>query len=249
MKKTLRILSALFGLALTLNGICLIIFANRNLGSCLTVVLGLIFFVPAVFIRFTASMLKYTLFKIIAVLGIIGFSALLLTTLFLIIYGNSDNVTYSEDYLVILGCGVRGTSPTQPLRDRLDTALDYLEHNQACTIIVSGGQGDGENISEAEAMKIYLTEKGIDENRIIEENRSTSTAENFKFSNKITDNGLATHSAAFVTNDFHIYRASSLARLQGLYLTHISAPTAWYNIFPSYLREYPAICKMLLLNK
>lgn len=174
---------------------------------------------------------------------------MLSTTLFLYFYGNNNNSTYNEDYLLILGCGVRGEEPSSALRERLDTALEYLKKNESCRIIVSGGQGRDERISEAEAMRRYLTANGISGSRILSEDKSTSTTENFKFSNSLTDGELADSSAVFITNDFHIYRASSLARLQGFSMNHIGAPTAWYNIFPSYLREFLAIGQMYLLNK
>lgn len=50
------------------------------------------------------------------------------------------------------------------------------EENTTAVCIVSGGKGDSENISEAEA--IWLVDKGIDSSRIYKEDKSTSTVEN-----------------------------------------------------------------------
>ncbi|MDD6763682.1 MAG: YdcF family protein [Clostridiales bacterium] len=248
-KNILRIICIMAGAAITVNGICLMLRANITTGTWLTIILGLALLLPSLFIKHTKRLMKHTFFKCLAVCIILGTTTMLSTTLFLYFYGNNNNSTYNEDYLLILGCGVRGEEPSSALRERLDTALEYLKKNESCRIIVSGGQGRDERISEAEAMRRYLTANGISGSRILSEDKSTSTTENFKFSNSLTDGELADSSAVFITNDFHIYRASSLARLQGFSMNHIGAPTAWYNIFPSYLREFLAIGQMYLLNK
>ncbi|MCH5212036.1 MAG: YdcF family protein [Oscillospiraceae bacterium] len=250
MKKTiLRIIIMCLGAALIINGIFLMLFANANIGTYLTILAGLILFVPMLFLKKTAALMKYPLFKICT--AIVCFFALLIfvSSSLLFIYGNTTNATYTEDYLIVLGCGIRGERPTAPLKSRLDTAIKYINRNPNCTIIVSGGQGHDEAISEAEAMRRYLVERGIDDSRIIKEDKSTSTTENFKFSDKLTDDGLSSHSAAFITNDFHVYRANSLAKLQGFNLHRIGAPTAWYTIAPVYLREQLALIQMILFNK
>lgn len=244
LKHAIRAIAAAIGAALILNGIFMIIFANSTIGSYLTVLIGIIFFLPAIFIGTAKRLLSIPVFKLLAALIVCGGIVTAVMIMFLFVYGTADNVTYNEDYLIVLGCGLRGEEPTEPLRARLDTALDYLDRNETCTVIVSGGQGRGEAITEAEAMRRYLTERGVDNDRIIIEDRSTSTSENFKFSNKAADNLLAATQTAFVTNDFHIYRAYNLARLQGFTFNHIHADTSWYNLAPCYLREMLAIMKM-----
>ena len=78
---------------------------------------------------------------------------------------------------------VKATTPSLTLKSRLDTAIEYLNITKDDTyIVVSGGQGNGENISEAKAMQRYLIQKGIEEEKIILEDKSTSTNENFKYS-------------------------------------------------------------------
>lgn len=248
LKRSIRAAAAIFGAALVLNGIFMIIFANSTVGSYMTILAGLLFFLPSVFLNFVKRLLIIPIFKLIAALVVFCGTVTVLLIAFLFIYGTTDNVTYNEDYLIVLGCGLRGEEPTEPLRARLDTAIEYLEQNDKCRVIVSGGQGRGESIPEAEAMRRYLTERGISRDRIITEKESTSTTENFKFSNKVTDNALASTHAAFVTNDFHIYRAYNLAKLQGFTFNHIHADTSWYNLAPCYLREILAIGKMALFG-
>lgn len=126
------------------------------------------------------------------------------------------------EYVIVLGAQVRGSKITKSLAKRLDAAYEYGCENTTCKIIVSGGQGVGEDLPEAEAMKKYLIEKGIDENRIIEENKSTTTKENLVFSMKIINDFDA--SVVIITNNFHVFRATRLAKKIGY--TNISAKAA-----------------------
>ncbi len=116
------------------------------------------------------------------------------------------------DYLIVLGAQVRGKEPSRALRKRLDRAVSYLEKNPKTAVVVSGGMGAGEEITEAEAMAAYLLEKGIEAGRIVLEDRSTNTVENLKFTGELIDRKA---SIGLVTNNFHIYRSCQLAKKQG----------------------------------
>ena len=115
--------------------------------------------------------------------------------------------------VVILGAGVNGTTPSLMLSSRLQTALDFIADKPDIPIICSGGQGPGEDISEADCMADWLIAHGVDESRIYREDRSTSTQENFAYSEEImAELGLdAGDMFAFVTNDYHIFRAGRIA--------------------------------------
>lgn len=117
------------------------------------------------------------------------------------------------DYVIVLGAQVRGERVTKSLAKRLDAAYDYLVENENTKVVCTGGQGNGENVSEAFAEKRYLMEKGITEDRIIMEDKSTSTYENLKFSLEIIENKDA--DIAIVTNNFHVYRAVMLGEHVG----------------------------------
>lgn len=117
------------------------------------------------------------------------------------------------EYLVVLGAQVRGTRVTKSLARRLDVAYSYAQKHENVMVIVSGGQGNGEDISEAEAMKKYLIKEGLDEKRILMENKSTTTKENLMFSDEMAD--LKDKKVAVVTNNFHVYRAMKLAEKLG----------------------------------
>ena len=132
---------------------------------------------------------------------------------FRIVRAMSSSCEERLDWIIILGAQVRGTRITNSLRRRLDRGLSYLGEFPGTKVIVSGGQGPGEEITEAEAMARYLMENGIPEEQIFLEDRSTSTRENLRFSRAFTD---PEHDrVGIVTNDFHIYRSGLIAGQEG----------------------------------
>lgn len=148
------------------------------------------------------------------------------------------------DYLIILGARVKGTEPSLALQYRIEAAAEYLKKNPETIAIASGGKGPGEDISEAAAIKNSLLEAGIHAERILLEDKSTDTVENIKFSKKLLTNDFET--GLLVTNDFHLYRAKSIARDQGLKVEGLPAETPLVAVPKSYAREYLAITKYYL---
>lgn len=122
--------------------------------------------------------------------------------------------TQNLDYIIVLGAQVREDGPSVVLKYRLDAAIDYLNENPDTVCIVSGGQGANEPFSEAEGMAKYLIGNGIDEKRILLEDKSKNTVQNIQNSKEImeeTYNGVG-----IVTNNFHVFRATRIAKAQGL---------------------------------
>lgn len=159
-----------------------------------------------------------------------------------IIYHGNASPGPGAKYILVLGAQVKGTKITKPLRYRLDAAADYFMDNQDATIIVSGGQGTGEDITEAEAMKTYLITCGIPENQILTENKAVNTEENIAFSRALMDSDQ--DRAVVVTNAFHVYRSVCICRKQGM--TQVQGLGAKSNpiMIPSYyLREGLAVLK------
>jgi len=170
-------------------------------------------------------------------------------SLFLGIYGNVSTADYTENVVIVLGAGIRGEEVGAHLARRLDTAIDYLRRNPNAVVIVCGGLGVGEVITEAEAMARYLIRHGVSPDRIIKEDRSTSTYENLTFAREILDEYFPDgFRAVLVTNDFHIYRTASLARRAGLYVNRLGAPTPLSALPANYLREMAAVVNMWLRN-
>ena len=117
------------------------------------------------------------------------------------------------DYVVVLGAHVKGDVPSKALELRLKAALKYARENEDTTLILSGGQGFGEDITEAKCMENYLTEHGISQERLVLEEKSTSTKENLKFSDELT--GCSKKNTGILSNNFHVYRAVKLAEKLG----------------------------------
>lgn len=150
--------------------------------------------------------------------------------------GRMDNATGREDYIIVLGAGLEGSEPSPALKSRLDKAIEYMNKNSSATAIVSGGQGRGETITEAQAMSHYMMLHGISSDKILLEETSKSTYENFLNSKTAAEDG----SVVFVTNDFHVIRASQMAKLNGINASHIAAETPITMLPVSCAREMAA---------
>ncbi len=143
--------------------------------------------------------------------------------------------------IVVLGCGIEDGKPSRPLLERLQTAYTYMMENESSVAILTGGQGSDEEISEAEGMYRWLVEQGINENRLIKEDQSISTVENIALTKAIMEEKEMDMHITLVTNEFHMYRASQLAKEQEFIVSTLPAYSAWY-LFPThYVRELYAI--------
>ena len=142
------------------------------------------------------------------------------------------------EYVIVLGAGVNGTVPRNPLRVRIERAAEYMSENEDTILIASGGQGSGEDISEAECIRSILVDKyGIDNERIILEDRSTDTEENFKYSYEIINDPDA--SVGVITNGFHELRALSIAKRTGFTNTYSVPAVTLYPVGIHYVvREF-----------
>lgn len=141
-----------------------------------------------------------------------------------IIGAMTAKVPQNLDYVIVLGAHVRGTVPSRALRKRLDCAAAYAKENPDTVFFLSGGQGSGEDITEAEAMYRYLTEAGVDGDRLIQEDRSTTTEENLKFCSQIRE--IKDKEVGIISNNFHVYRAGLMAEKMGYqHVARIPAPS------------------------
>lgn len=140
---------------------------------------------------------------------------------------------------------MKGEYPSRSLRERLEVAEEYLENNPETVAILSGGQGKGEEISEAECMYRYLTDTGISEKRLIVEDRSATTVENLDFSRQFLEQ--ETDSVGLITNNFHIYRSVRIARKAGYHRVCGIAASSGPILLPHYLvREFFALTKEIV---
>lgn len=243
MKNIFKIVITAIGGLIALNGVALFFVSNVNLGNFLTIILGAVILLVALCFKKLAKWLK--------ILLITGLSISVVFSSFLIFYGKSDTTTYQEDAVIVLGAAVHGKTPSLTLKKRLDKAIEYNKQNPDAIIIVSGGQGQGEDITEAEAMKSYLVEKGINPDKIIEEGNSTSTTENFEFSKEILDKHFGgSYTVCFVTNEYHIFRSSLCSKTAGYKdISYLHSNTNLSYLVSGSLRECLAVVKYAFFKK
>ena len=246
----MRFILGVAGIFLTFNGIFLLTVANMNLGHILTLILGIGLTFCSVFYKSIRRITSKGIPKVIKYCVIILFCVELTRGLFIAIYGETDNITYKEDAVIVLGAGVHGERISLPLKFRLDKAIEYYSKNPDAVIVVSGGKGYQEAISEAGAMEKYLLLSGIPQNSIIKEEKSTSTIENMAYSKDILDTYFdKDYDIVVITNNFHIYRGVSYAKAAGFEnVSHMSAHIRWYTVVPNYLRETLAVLKMWVFD-
>jgi len=221
-------------LAVIMTGVALIMLLRRvpNLHVVFIMALGFSTLLVSYFILWTlCAHEKYhkiagtlrRFYLICLTIGVVGF----LTLQGFIISGAHSDVM-DADCLIILGAGLRKDVPSLMLRTRLNAALEYLQDKPDVPVIVSGGMGPGETITEAEAMARYLIARGVDESLIWKEEESTSTKENILFSLALLEEkGLDAGEMriAIVTNEFHLYRAKLVAGKVGIEADGIAAAT------------------------
>lgn len=149
-----------------------------------------------------------------------------------------------SDYLVVLGAAVHGKVPSRSLRERLDATKDYLTAHPDAVAIVSGGQGSGEEITEARCMYDYLTSHGIDPDRVWMESEATNTLENLRFSLDLIEenHGSRPDRIAIVSSEYHLHRAGIFAGWLNLEAELVPARTEIFLLRWNYcLREVFAV--------
>ena len=207
---------------------------------------------------FTKSKIKETksltkLFKIAKIFLSIGLIFLLAMEGLIISYPKYNEE--KADYIIVLGAGLtNGKTPNIILEGRLDAAIKYINKNHDGYLVLSGGQGEDEDLPEADAMSKYLQDRGVNADRIILEDKSRDTNENLKFSKeKIEEHShksLGEINVKIITTDFHAFRSSILAKKNGyVNFSNYSDPTVWYMIPVTYIREAFAIVKSVVFDK
>jgi uncharacterized SAM-binding protein YcdF (DUF218 family) len=187
-------------------------------------------------------------YKMIIFVLFIGFIIIIAAGALIYSFGRNA-VPEKSDCIIVLGCRLYGSTPSPFLQGRLDRGFELFNRGYGKFIIVSGGRGPGESITEAEAMKRYLSDKGIPEDKIICEDKSVSTMTNITNSAKLMkEKGL--NSAIIVSNRYHLKRASLMAEKCGISTT---ASGIYMSKYPAdeiagFLREILALIKFFVLG-
>lgn len=152
---------------------------------------------------------------------------------------------YNFNYVIIHGCGlIDGYKVSKLLADRVDKAIEIYEKCSVKPMIIpSGGKGDDESLSEAEAMAEYLIEKGIPKEHILIEAGSATTMENLIYSKEIIDAREGKKKTALVSSNYHIYRCLKYAKKVNLKCVGIGAKVALYYWPTALIREFVAVFK------
>ena len=184
----------------------------------------------------------YNFLEAIVYLIVTYLECILIATIIIAIKSIKKKVEMNKDYMIILGCKIRKDGSLTPLlRGRVDRAIEFRNEQLKATgkdlvFVPSGGKGNDEVISEAEAMKKYLLEQGIKGKQILVENKSKNTYENIKFSNKLINDKKA--NIGFSTTNYHVMRAGLVATEQGLKLEGIGSKTKLYFWINAFIREF-----------
>ena len=184
----------------------------------------------------------YLFIEVLIRLTIVYLECIFIATVVIAIKAVKKKISCDKDYMIILGCKIRNDGSLTPLlKGRVDRAIAFRNEQLKQTgkdliFIPSGGKGDDEIISEAEAMQKYLIESGIKEKNIIIENKSKNTLENINFSKKLIKKKEA--NIAFSTTNFHVLRAGLIATSQGIILEGIGSKTKSYFWINAFIREF-----------
>lgn len=229
------VLSTLY---LLFNGKQMMTFEGRRLSNLLSLFYGLSILVTLALHFLNSYFLIEKITELLDNLLIYG-SFIYLSYVSYGLFYNLFPLTYQPDYIIVLGSGLIGDKVPPLLAQRLDKGLFYYEKfSKQPTIIVSGGQGRDEAISEAKAMARYLLDKGVAGDKLLLENQSTTTLENLTFSQKLIGKSPDTKPHFLVvTNSFHSLRAGVYMRKLRLKGRSVGSKTALYYLPSAWIRE------------
>ena len=225
---------------------------GRKVRNLLLAVFGLVFFIMMiwyVFVIFTN--IEHEIWHILFFYAflIFGYTMFLYTSVmaYATIYLFTP-IFYEPNYIIALGSGLIGDKVPPLLASRLDEAVkQYKKYGERPYIIVSGGQGSDEKVSEAYAMKEYVVDvHQIPTQKILMEDQSTNTEQNLAFSKEIMDKHAQgkKYRSLFVTNNFHVFRASIYAKKARLDAQGVGSKTALYYLPNAFTREFIGLLEM-----
>ena len=221
-----------FALPLTLS-------VSLNIGNATGIAVSVILFLYGIFMpqvhRILALWRKHKFLRLLhwgifCVIGVIA--ALVVVESSLMVHAASKEPEPGAT-VVVLGCRVYGERPSLSMQERLEAAYEYLVESPQSVCILSGGKGDGENITEAECMYRYLVNKGISTERLYKEEMSATTRENLMYSKQLIEELGLNPVIAIATSEYHEYRAGMIADKLGITYAAVPGRTAIW-LFPTY---------------
>ena len=195
--------------------------------------------------------LPTVLWRILLALVCIGFVYFCIVEISIIRNARTDPDP-ERPYLIVLGAAVYGDRPSLTLVKRLEGARDYLLKYPKSTVIVSGGMGKGETVPEGQAMHDWLIQNGIPEERILTEPSATSTQENLSYSFALirSRGDDPDGNVAIVSSAYHLFRAKTMARMQGVDAVGVAAPWGYPMVMLNYfIREAFGVTHLLIFGE
>ncbi|MGW0036378.1 YdcF family protein [Gordonia sp. NPDC003376] len=240
----------LIAVALVLNGIVVGIREGFRVSTAVPAVSGFAILLTlggtALWVReLDAELLTTVILPVLILPGAILILELVAYIVYAIAYSLPRRVPEAQA-VVVLGAGLSGDQVTPLLASRIDRGIAVLneltDRGGDPVLVLSGGQGSDEALSEAEAMSRYATGKGVEPVRMILEDTSTTTLENLRNTVAV----LAARSFHWtrmlvVTSNFHVLRAAFFTRQLGINASCTGAPTAIYYVPAGFLREFAAV--------
>ena len=212
---------------------------SLNLGNITGLAVSAVLFLYGLFMplvhRMFAAWREYKVLRWLyrGVIGVILFIALLVIAESACMIAAANKEPEPGATVVVLGCRVYGERASLSMIERLDAAYDYLMAHPESKCVLSGGQGSGENITEAECMYRYLVNKGIEASRLYKEEASTTTRENLLFSEQLIKEQGLNPVIAIATSEYHMYRAGMIADALDITWAAVPGKTAIW-LFPTY---------------
>ena len=217
---------------------------------CMTLIGIILFYIlmPLIGVKYPVfSKWATRIFSVCLILGIIVYAA----TEAVIIYYSFGSPDRETDYLLVLGAKVNENGPSVSLWDRIYAAHDYMETHPDVIAVVSGGQGKDEPMTEALCMYQNLVRLGIDPERILMEDKATSTWENLHFSLDLLQNkfGQRPTELAVLSSEYHLFRASLFTKACQVDFIGIPAHTSRLSqMVNHFLREAAGVWHYILLG-
>lgn len=251
--KFFKMLCYFFAAICFLGGVIpLVFFGHLNPGNISLIIYGMLLLTLLLAKIHSITRPKLKKFLVISKRILVGFLAICFITGFVVsvfmikyaFFNEPTDVSAGSGTVVVLGCKINGQQPSLTLAGRLDAACEFLKEHKDSIVVVSGGQGWDEEISEAYVMKKYLIEKGIEETRIFMEEKSVNTDENIKFSGEIIKENDLPRTMYIVTDTFHSYRGFLFAERNGYIAKNISSDIYWPLLAEYWVRDILGVLHM-----
>lgn len=248
----LTLIYALHAILLIWNGIIVWRRENHSLANLLTLIIGVFLLVYPLlsFIFFRKIIPKpYNLMlEHFTELGSFYMVSIFLIFSLSVWICNFYRPKLDKDFIIVLGAGLLNGNEVSPLlASRINRAIDFYQKQVDVSkkhplIICSGGQGGDETVPEGVAMRDYVIKQGVNSDDVIAEDKSVNTIQNFAFSKKIVDRyNLDPNNGIFVSNNYHIYRATAYAKNAGMNISGIGSKTSGFFLPNAIIREFIAI--------